>query len=55
MQQHQGAKVSLLQLQQALGMPLVEVWLELLHSPLPYQWQVEGEFYRGAQDVWIGN
>jgi hypothetical protein len=25
-EQHQGAKVSLLQLQQALDMPLVEVW-----------------------------
>ena len=37
LQQHQGEKVSLLQLQQALGMPLVEVWLGLLHSPTPYQ------------------
>ncbi len=26
MQQHQGAKVSLLQLQQELGIPLVEIW-----------------------------
>ncbi len=26
MQQHRGKKVSLWQLQQALGMPLVEVW-----------------------------
>ena len=36
--QQGGEKVSLLQLQQALGMPLVEVWLGLLHSPTPYQW-----------------
>ena len=44
--QHQGDKVSLLQLQQSLGMPLVEVWLGLLHSPTPYQWNGQGEFYR---------
>ncbi len=36
MQQRQGHKVSLWQLQQALSMPLVEVWLGLLHSPTPY-------------------
>jgi len=53
-QQHQGTKVSLWQLQQALGMPLVEVWLGLLHSPTPYQWDGQGEFYRKAQDIWIG-
>ncbi|WP_146134102.1 hypothetical protein [Chlorogloea sp. CCALA 695] len=50
-QQHRGKKVSLLQLQQALGMPLVEVWLGLLHSPTPYQWEGRGEFYREAQDI----
>lgn len=55
MQQHQGAKVSLLQLQQALRMPLVEVWLGLLHSPTPYQWDGTGDFYREARDIWIGN
>lgn len=54
MQQHQGTKVSLLQLQQALSMPLVEVWLGLLHSPLPYQWDGTGDFYRAARDLWIG-
>lgn len=53
MQQHQGAKVSLLQLQQALNMPLVEIWLGLLHSPTPYQWEGAGEFYREARDIWI--
>lgn len=55
MQQHQGDKVSLLQLQQALDMPLVEVWLGLLHSPTPYQWDRQGEFYREARDIWIRN
>ncbi len=54
-EQHQGDKVSLLQLQQALGMPLVEIWLGLLHSPTPYQWNSTGEFYRDARDVWISN
>ncbi len=53
--QHQGEKVSLLQLQQALGMPLVEVWLGLLHSPTPYQWEQQGEFYREARDIWLGS
>ena len=52
--QQGGKKVSLLQLQQALGMPLVEVWLGLLHSPTPYQWEGQGEFYRDARDFWIG-
>ncbi len=55
MSQHQGAKVSLWQLQQALGMPLVEVWLGLLHSPTPQQWEGQGEFYRDAHDIWISN
>lgn len=55
MQQHQGHKVSLLQLQQALDMPLVEIWLGLLHSQEHYQWEQHGEFYREAQDIWIGN
>ncbi len=53
--QHGSEKVSLLQLQQALGMPLVEVWLGLLHSPTPYQWDGTGEFYRDVRDFWIGN
>jgi len=53
MQQHQGHKVSLWQLQQALGMPLVEIWLGLLHSPTPYQWDGQGEFYKAARDIWI--
>ncbi len=53
--QHYGEKVSLQQLQQALGMPLVEVWLGLLHSPTPQQWNGTGEFYRDTRDVWINN
>lgn len=53
--QHQGHKVSLWQLQQALGMPLVEVWLGLLHSPTAYQWDGTEEFYRDARDIWINN
>ncbi len=53
--QHQGEKVSLQQLQQFLGMPLVEVWLGLLHSPTPYQWDGQGEFYLEARDFWIND
>ena len=53
--QHQGEKVSLQQLQQSLGMPLVEVWLGLLHSPTPYQWDGQGEFYLEARNFWINN
>ncbi len=52
-EQHQVEKVSLLQLQQALNMPMVEVWLGLLHSPTPYQWDGKGEFYQEAWDSWI--
>lgn len=55
MEQHGGEKISLLQLQQSLGMPLVEVWLGLLHSPTPYQWGGQGEFYLDARDFWIEN
>ena len=53
--QQGSKKVSLEQLQQSLGMPLVEVWLGLLHSPTPYQWDSQEEFYRDARDLWIGN
>ena len=51
--QHHGEKVSLEQLQQSLGMPLVEVWLGLLHSSTPYQGDGTGDFYRDAKDFWI--
>ena len=53
--QHHGEKVSLWQLQQTLDMPLVEVWLGMLHSPTLYQWDGTGEFYRDVKDFWIGN
>ena len=53
--QQGGEKASLLQIQQALGMPLVEVWLGLLHSPTFYQWDGQGEFYREARDFWIND
>jgi hypothetical protein len=60
-EQHQGEKVSLLQLQQSQGMPLVEIWLGLLHSSTLYQWDGQavgkpvesGDFYRDARDIWI--
>ena len=54
-EQHQSKKVSLWQLQQALDMPLVEVWLGLLHSPTSYSWEGQGEFYREAQNLWISS
>lgn len=54
MQQRQGQKVSLWQLQQALDMSLVEVWLGLLHgNPNHYQWQLGKEFYNDAQDIYL--
>jgi hypothetical protein len=52
-EQHRGEKVSRLQLQQALSMPLVEVWLGLLHSPTPYHWDGQVEFYKDTGDIWI--
>ena len=54
-EQHQGEKVSLLQLQQALGMPLVEVLR--LAAAFPYALSVGryGGVLSEAQDFWIGN
>ncbi|CAA9562836.1 hypothetical protein AVDCRST_MAG81-792 [uncultured Synechococcales cyanobacterium] len=37
--------VSLVQLQQEVGMPLVEVWLGLLLSQQQYEWEQQGDFY----------
>ncbi|KJH70086.1 hypothetical protein [Aliterella atlantica] len=54
MQQHQGKKISLWQLHQVLNISLVKVWLGLLHSQAQYQWETTGEFYREAQDIWLG-
>ena len=44
-----------MQLQQALGMPLVEICLGLLHSPTSYHWDGTGEFYLEARDFWISD
>ena len=48
--QHSGSKtVSLLQLQQTLAMPLIEVWLGLLlEEQGQYQWEASEEFYHDA-------
>ena len=51
-QQSNSRPVSLLQLQQALGMPLIEIWLGLLLSgEEQYQWESSGEFYSKPQDI----
>lgn len=53
--QHSGSKaVSLLQLQQALGMPLIEVWLGLLlGEQKQYEWEVGEEFYNEVGEIWL--
>jgi len=52
MQQSNREPVSLLQLQQALGMPLIEVWLGLLLGEQEqYQWETGEEFYNKSQDI----
>ena len=44
--------VSLRKLQQALGMPLVDIWLGLLLSPVhQYDWETGGEFYSDAGEI----
>lgn len=48
-----GEVISLVQLQQAIGMPLVEVWLGLLHSPeLSYKLKQQSDFY-DPQGLWL--
>lgn len=51
--QHSGSKaVSLLQLQQALGLPLIAIWLGLLLGGIEqYQWETSEEFYSKPQDI----
>lgn len=44
-QNNPGEAISLVQLQQELGMPLVEVWLGLLLSHQQYEWEQQGDFY----------
>lgn len=52
MHQQGDEAVSLLHLQQALGMPLVEIWLGLLLSPVhQYDWEPSGEFYSDARSI----
>ena len=55
MQQHScSERVSLLQLQQVLGLPLVEVWLGLLlSSQHRYDWEKCGDFYSDAGEIWL--
>lgn len=50
-QQAQGSAVSLLRLQQALGMPLIEVWLGLLSDGRQYEWKCHGSFYGKAEEI----
>ncbi len=48
-----GEAVSLIQLQQALGMPLVEVWLGLLLADQgQYSLEQRGDFY-DPQEIWL--
>ncbi len=54
MQQHSGGEaVSLHKLQQALGMPLIEIWLGLLLSGVhQYDWEKKcGAFYSDAGEI----
>ncbi len=53
MQQHSGGEtVSLHQLQQALGIPKVEIWLGLLlSSQHQYDWETRGDFYSDAHSI----
>lgn len=54
MQQSSGKAVFLRKLQQALGMPLIEVWLGLLlGGQKQYQWETDEEFYHDAGQLWL--
>lgn len=44
--------VSLLQLQEHLGLPMVEVWMGLLLPPQQYEWEQKGEFYSQGS-LWV--
>jgi hypothetical protein len=49
-----GEIVSLLELQQALEMPLVDIWLGLLlSSGHQYDWERSGDFYSDAGEIWL--
>jgi len=44
--QEPSERVSLAQLQQQLGMPMIEIWMGLLLSQKQqYDWEQQGEFY----------
>lgn len=52
MQQYsQVSTVSLLKLQQALGMPIVEMWLGLLLGG--FELEQRGDFYATAEGIWL--
>lgn len=52
MQHSDNKVVSLLHLQQALEMPLIEVWLGLLFGGIEqYQWETGGEFYNETGEI----
>ena len=54
MQQSDSKPISLLQLQQALEMPLIEIWLGLLLGEQEqYQWEASREFYHDAGELWL--
>ena len=53
--QHSNRKpVSLLQLQQALKMPIIEIWLGLLLAGQEqYQWETSRDFYHAPGKLWL--
>lgn len=54
MQQHSSKDVSLMQLQQALEIPLIEIWLGLLlEGQEQYQWEMGEEFYNETGEIWL--
>ncbi len=54
MEKSDSKAVSLIQLQQALGLPLIEVWLGLLLGEQEqYQWKTSGGFYNEAGKLWL--
>jgi len=44
--------VFLIELQQELKMPLIEIWMGLLLSQQQYEWQQIGEFYN-QNAIWV--
>lgn len=51
-QRHDDKTVSLVQLQQALGIPIINIWLGLLLSEQhQYQWETGEDFYNDAGEI----